>query len=143
MIKVGNVSEINEYQYDENWLIVRKPDKIPAFVKHEPLLSPSPELFRKYREAYHAGLFNQEFFDQVYVPQFFKELSENAEAMAVLGRLVKESRSKDIFLACYCDTESMCHRSIIGGILLGMGANIDTLSEYQKYFERGNFDGIE
>ena len=99
MIKVGNVSEINEYQYDENWLIVRKPDKIPAFVKHEPLLSPSPELFRKYREAYHAGLFNQEFFDQVYVPQFFKELSENAEAMAVLGRLVKESRSKDIFLA--------------------------------------------
>ena len=72
MIKVGNVSEINEYQYDENWLIVRKPDEIPAFVKHEPLLSPSPELFRKYREAYHAGLFNQEFFDQVYVPQFLK-----------------------------------------------------------------------
>lgn len=55
MIKVGNVSELNEYLYDENWLIVRKPDEIPAFVKHEPLLSPSPALFRKYREAYHAG----------------------------------------------------------------------------------------
>ena len=30
MIKVGNVSELNEYLYDENWLIVRKPDEIPA-----------------------------------------------------------------------------------------------------------------
>ena len=31
MIKVGNVAGLNEYQYDENWLIVRKPDEIPAF----------------------------------------------------------------------------------------------------------------
>ena len=36
--------------------IVRKSDEVPAFVKHEPLLSPSPELFRKYREAYHTGV---------------------------------------------------------------------------------------
>lgn len=143
MIKVGNVAGLNEYQYDENWLIVRKPDEIPAFVKHEPLLSPSPELFRKYREAYHAGLFNQEFFNQVYVPQFLRELAGNAEAMAVLNCLVKNSKSKDILLACYCENESMCHRSIIAGVLLGMGAEIDTLSAYQKYFERGNLDGIE
>lgn len=143
MIKVGNVAGLNEYQYDENWLIVRKPDEIPAFVKHEPLLSPSPELFRKYREAYHASLFNQEFFNQVYVPQFLRELAGNAEAMAVLNCLVKNSKSKDILLACYCENESMCHRSIIAGVLLGMGAEIDTLSAYQKYFERGNLDGIE
>ena len=134
MIKVGNVSELNEYLYDENWLIVRKPDENPAFVKHEPLLSPSPALFRKYREAYHAGLFNQEFFDQVYVPQFLKELAENAEAMTLLKSLVKESTSKDILLACYCENESMCHRSIIAGVLLGMGAKIDTDYEYGKYY---------
>ena len=74
MIKVGNVSELNEYRYDENWLIVRKPDEIPDFVRHEPLLSPSPELFRKYRDAYHAGKFDMEFFDLVYVTQFLKDL---------------------------------------------------------------------
>lgn len=135
MIKVGNVSELNEYLYDENWLIVRKPDEIPAFAKHEPLLSPSPELFRKYREAFHAGLFGQEFFAQVYVPQFLKELAENAEAMAVLKSLVKESTSKDILLACYCENESLCHRSIIAGVLLGMGAEIDTNLKYQRYYE--------
>lgn len=135
MIIIGKDTELNEHIYDENWLIVRKPDKIPAFVKHEPLLSPSPELFRKYREAYHAGLFSQEFFDQIYVPQFLKELSENTDALNVLKILVEESRHKNIFLACYCEIESMCHRSIIAGILLGTGAEIKTVDEYKKYYE--------
>lgn len=60
VIKVGNIIELNEYQYDENKLFVRKPDDIPSFTKQESLLSPLPELFRKYREVYHVGLFNQE-----------------------------------------------------------------------------------
>ena len=133
MIKVGNVSELNEYQYDENWLIVRKPDEIPAFVKHEPLLSPSPELFRKYRKAFHAGLFNQEYFDQVYVPQFLKELAMNEKAMGISEVLVTNSFHKDILLACYCEDESMCHRSIIGGVLLGMSADIEKVDKYKRY----------
>ena len=29
----------------------------------------------------------------------------------------------------------VCHRSIIAGILLGMGAEIDTSAEYRKYYE--------
>lgn len=135
MIKVGNVTELSEAKYDENWLIVRKPDEIPEFVRHEPLLSPSPELFRKYREAYHAGEFNQDFFDQVYVPQFLKELADNKEALAVLHQLAQDSQCKDILLACYCEEESMCHRSIIAGMLLGMSAAIDTNLIYQHYYD--------
>lgn len=135
MIKIGSVSEMKPSLYDENWLIVRKPDEVPAFVKHEPLLSPSLELFRSYREAYHAGVFDQEFFDQVYVPRFLQDLSENQEALAVLDSLVKKSKYTDILLACYCEDEAMCHRSIIGGVLLGMGAEIDTKPEYKKYYD--------
>ena len=135
MIRIGNVSGMDMYLYDENWLIVRKPDVVPAFVKHELLLSPSPELFLKYLEACHAGLFNREFFDQVYVPRFLKELSENHEALALLDHLVKKSKYTDILLACYCEDEAMCHRSIIAGVLLGMGAEIDTKPEYRKYYD--------
>lgn len=135
MIRVGNYLELNPDKYEENWLIVRKPNTIPFYVKHEPLLSPSPELFHKYREAFHAGEFNQEFFDQVYVPQFLQELAENEAALTVLRELVRESREKDFFLACYCQNESICHRSIIAGILLGMGAEIETIPEYRKYYE--------
>lgn len=134
MLKVGNISQLNEHQYDENWLIVRKPDEIPAYVKHVPRLSPSPELFRKYRETYHAGEFNQEFFEQVYAPQFLKELAEDEQAIEILDELVAASYEKDIFLACYCEDESMCHRSIIAGVLKGMGAKIETDYGYRTYF---------
>lgn len=136
MIKVGKVSELNESQYDENWLIVRQPDEFPPFVKHEPMLSPSPELFRKYRDAFHAGEFNQEYFDLVYVPQFLEELAGNEQAIEILDELVYKSFEKNIFLACYCENESMCHRSIIAGVLLGMGAEIETNYEYRTYFYR-------
>ena len=135
MIYIGNVTELNQNRYDENWLIVRKPDEIPDFVKHEPLLSPSPELFRKYRDAYHAGEFNQEYFDKVYVPQFIRELADHKTETELLHSLVSLSKEKDILLACYCEQESMCHRSIIAGILLGMGAEIVISSEYRKYYE--------
>lgn len=135
MIRVGKAEEIDALKYDENWLIVRKPQSIPDFVKHEALLSPSPELFRIYRKAYYAGLYDQTFFDQVYVPQFIEELSQNEEALFVLRKLVSMSMEKDILLTCYCQLESMCHRSIIAGILLGMGASIETEDAYGKYFE--------
>lgn len=134
MIKLGTVSELNEYQYDENWLIVRQPDEIPSFTRHEPMLSPSLELFRKYRDAYHAGEFNQEYFDLVYVPQFLKDLAENEQAIDILDELVCKSYEKDIFLACYCENELMCHRSIIAGVLLGMDAEIETNYLYRTYF---------
>jgi len=136
MLRVGNYLELDKNQYDENWLIVRKPDELPGFVKYVPVLSPSPELFRKYRDAFHVGAFNLEFFDQVYVPQFLKELIENTEALSILQSLASVSKEKDILLACYCGVESMCHRSIIAGILLGMGAEIDAEPKYLKYYEQ-------
>ena len=84
MLTVGSYQEMDQNKYEENWLIVRKPDDLPDFVKHIPALSPSPDLFQKYREACQEKTFNQKFFNEVYVPQFVKELSENAEALTLL-----------------------------------------------------------
>ena len=135
MIRVGNAAEADKNRYDANWLIVRKPDEMPDFVKHEPLLSPSPGLFRLYREAFHAGRFDRSFFENVYVPRFLSELIGNKEALALLDQLARRSGEEDILLACYCEDETMCHRSIIAGILLGMGADIETRAEYIRYHE--------
>ena len=85
MLTVGSYQEMDQNKYEENWLIVRKPDDLPDFVKHIPALSPSPDLFQ--------------------------------------------------MLGCYCETEAMCHRSIIAGILLGMGAEINTRQEYLNYYK--------
>lgn len=135
MLTVGSYQEMDQNKYDEIWLIVRKPDDLPEFVKHVPALSPSPDLFQKYRETCQEKMFDQKFFNEVYVPQFVKELAENEEALALLQTLTDMSRAKNIMLACYCETEAMCHRSIIAGILLGMGAEISTKQEYLDYYK--------
>lgn len=136
MIYIGNELDLDKAKYDENWMIVRKPGELPDFVRHEPALSPSIALFQKYREAYHAGKFDDTFFRQVYVPQFIKELSENHQALSILKMLVELSKEKDILLACYCENEHLCHRSIIAGILLGMHAQIQADEAYIRYYEQ-------
>lgn len=134
MIRLGNIRDI-ESSRAENWMIVRKPGEIPENAKHVPELSPSPELFQKYRQAFHAGKFDRSFFDKVYVPQFLRELTQNQPALALLDKLKVESEKKDFFLCCFCANASFCHRSIIAGLLLGMGAAIETAPEYIKYYK--------
>ena len=97
MLTVGSYQEMDQNKYEENWLIVRKPDDLPDFVKHIPALSPSPDLFQKYREACQEKTFNQKFFYEVYVPQFVKELFENAEALTLLENLTDMSKTKKYY----------------------------------------------
>lgn len=133
MIYIGTVSEMNPSAYAENWMIVRAPDEIPAWARHEPDLSPSPALFADYRKAFVSGAFGRDYFDRVYIPRFLRELAENEKAQALLEELARRSRQEDLFLCCYCQDETLCHRSIIAGVLLGMGAAIRTRCDYLKY----------
>ena len=135
MIYIDRITNICTSDYDEVWWIVRSPDILPQKEKLVQSLSPSRELFLRYREAFHAEQFGPEFFQNVYVPQFIAELAKNKEAEADLNYLCRESSRKNIVLGCYCEDEELCHRSIIAGILLGMGAEIQTNQEYRKYYE--------
>ena len=99
-------------------------------------LAPSPELFRDYRQAFHAGRFGTEYFQNVYVPWFLKDLEKNLEAQERLEHLCKESRTKRIALCCYCEDESLCRRSIISPVSCwGWAQRSRRREEYRKYFE--------
>ena len=135
MIYINRIPDICATKYDEVWWIVRSPDDPPKEEKLVQSLAPTLELFRKYREAFHAGRFDVEFFQKEYVPQFLKDLAENQEARRDLEYLHEKSRGEDIALGCYCENEKLCHRSIIAGILKGMGAQIEAEQEYLKYYE--------
>lgn len=135
MIHINRIPNIRIYDYDEVWWIVRSPDSLPQEEKLVQSLAPSRELFLKYREAFHAGQFGPEFFQNVYVPQFIAELSKNEDAKENLDYLRRKGSRREIVLGCYCEEEALCHRSIIAGILLRMGAEIDTSTEYKKYYE--------
>lgn len=135
MLKTGNIYTTDTEGFDEVWWIVRSPDVIPVIEKHVPELSPSPKLFAEYRSLARIQAFDEEYFLTKYVPQFIQDLSKNESAFSLLQQLCEESRTKDILLCCYCDEEWVCHRSIIAGILLGMGANIETEESYLKYYD--------
>ena len=134
MIKIGCISQINSDDYDEVWWIVRAPQREPVNEKHVLELSPSKELFKDYRDVFHAGRFNEEYFLTVYIPQYLRELVANKQAMRILNLLREESLQKNIILGCYCESEMLCHRSIVAGILLGMGAEIETDDRYLQYY---------
>lgn len=134
MIHIVNIAEMSK-DIGENWMIVRAPDELLPYAKHVPELSPSPALFEEYRKVYLAGTFGEDFFDHVYVPRFLKDLSTSDKALALLNELTKNSPDKNYYLGCYCENERLCHRSIIAGILKGMGATIDTKDEYLKYYQ--------
>lgn len=115
MIRMCTIPSMEPSGNLENWMIVRSPDSILPYAKHVPELSPSPALFKKYREAYQAGDFDETFFKKIYVPQFVKELMANREAGSLLEYLCHESKTKDFYLGCYCIDEKLCHRSILRG----------------------------
>lgn len=58
------------------------------------------------------------------------QMVKDMEARKLLDRLYREGRDKDFLLACFCNNEPTCHRSVVGGLLLGTGSSISYDEEY-------------
>ena len=136
MIKIGSFKDINN-TYDEVWIIVRSLKAgIPKTGNcyHVPVLSPSWDLFKDYRDWANTGTWDKECFKKQYVPRFLKEM-KSAEAKQALNNLYfKDKAGKNILLVCFCTDETMCHRSIIIGLLQGVGANTNE-NDYRHFYK--------
>ncbi|MCR5834939.1 MAG: DUF488 domain-containing protein [Lachnospiraceae bacterium] len=135
MIYLCDFEKIDVGVYDEVWLITRRNKEIKLGMRLEQELAPSSELLDVYLDLRDNGQWNREAFDSIYVPAFIREISENTKA----GRLLQELCSKDlegksICLVCYCEDETMCHRSIVAGVLMGKGAKVIADADYLKYY---------
>lgn len=133
MIYIKNIRQMSS-EYDENWLIVRSCKTVPNNSKQVMDLSPSTQLFYNYLNAKNAGNFNANWFAEHYVPQFIQDIKYYPNSVALLAELYELSKIKDIALYCFCPDETLCHRSIIAGILLGSGADIECNPDYIKYW---------
>ena len=78
---------------------------------------------------------DKDHFDQYYVPEFIKNIQSNTEAQNLLKELVGLSFEKKVMLACFCpeEKEQICHRSIVAGLLLNLGAEVECREDYSKY----------
>lgn len=133
MITVTNIRNINYSVYDEVWAIVRSL-KNPGKMNHVPELSPSWSLFKKYLALRNAGQWNIDSFRNIYVPVFLKEM-HTAMARRKLEELIaSDMQGKSICLACFCPDETLCHRSIVAGILQDKGIRVyGVRGDYSKY----------
>lgn len=133
MITVANIRNINYADYDEVWAIVRSL-KNPGKMMQVPELSPSWSLFKKYLSLRDAGKWNKAAFRDVYVPAFLQEM-RNADARKKLTEIIELDRQgKRICLACFCPDETLCHRSIVAGILQYAGITIHGVkNDYAQY----------
>lgn len=136
MIRLGTLRDIGKRENEECWVIVRSlKNGTPRGAVRVPELSPSKPLFYSYLDAAKAGLYGPKWFQENYVPRFVAQMAGDMEARKLLDRLYRESREKDILLACFCTDETTCHRSIVGGLLLGAGASIECDADYARYFQ--------
>lgn len=138
MIDIMSIRELRVGEYDECYAIVRYLKyKTPGLTQLD-VLSPSTALFDKYKALRDAGNWNKQSFEEIYLPQFLREMRYNTEAANALNELYLKSRAgKRIALVCFCDDESLCHRSVVGGMLQGAGAQVNMKSgkNYGAYYK--------
>ena len=139
MISILNIGKVKYDEFDEVWAIVRSMKYENPRIKQVQRLSPSPELFHKYLNLKAAGNWNKESFDNIYVPKFLHDIRYGDErGFEVLNELYKlDKQGKKIALCCFCPEESLCHRSIVAGLLQAVGCNvvIPSKKDYSKYYD--------
>lgn len=123
MITVTTIRSINYVDYDEVWAIVRSIKNLGK-MKHVPELSPSWNLFNTYLSLRNAGKWNTASFRNIYVPTFLQEMQNAAACNKITELIDLDRKGKRICLACFCPDETLCHRSIIAGILQNKGIQV-------------------
>lgn len=140
MIILKNMREVKSYVGTPStsvYAIVRKMTYPIDGVEQLKTLATTTSLFHWYVQQRRAGLWSYEAFVDTYVPRFLESLANDASAHELMLDLAKRANyGERIVLACYCDVEALCHRSIIGGILDGMGADVKTRigNDYRMYY---------
>lgn len=142
MIMIDRVYAPSKRQYDGSWAIVRSASKLPDGFDVCNILSPGGELWRSYcgvRDRYEQDkAFAHDYWDKVYLPEFLSQMRYDQRAANVLNGLVElDKAGANIRMCCFCKDESLCHRSIIAGVLQGAGADVRLPSgaDYSRYFK--------
>lgn len=148
MIVIGSMQDFKREDYDEVWFIIRSVEWMSNKhifkedgIYHVPELSPSKKLFFDYLSLKKNNNWNEKSFEKEYLPVFMKEINTK-EAREKLNLLWKKSKTKKILLICACEDELLCHRSVVGGILYGVGTDVVSttrnIKDYLKYYHMFN-----
>ena len=118
----ASIRTASSFGADEIWLITRSGNNIPGF-KHIIELAPSEMLFRKYLTSW-KGKPEHTWWEK-YRAQYFKQFQEPGFILklALLYEKVMK-QGLNIVLACFCEREKYCHRSLIASYLAKKGLKV-------------------
>ena len=140
-IQLCSISSFKNYakDYDLKLFIVRSPGKIDYEkygMVHVPELSPSPELFKKYKARWSKGIFTKieqqrlkelgpdSTWWDLYIPEFLNEMT-GADAQVNIKRMIELlDEGTNILLVCFCADSLNCHRGLIGDHFNNMGYEV-------------------
>lgn len=139
MIMIGSIREFKKGMCDATYAIVRSMKNRSDWMLQMAELSPSRELFHDYIGVWKpAGEWNRATFEERYAPRFLRQLANDPAARERLNEIWRRDRAEEtVGLACFCGDETLCHRSIVAGLLQGAGADVRLASgaDYSRYFE--------
>ena len=137
MVQVCNINEMTPESVDFALAIVRSDRNIPDGVLHVPQLAPSWELFKDYLKWRDNRVWGATLFEECYVPRFIHELNAKSAKQRLNWIWLQSNRGCTVQVGCFCSKEGLCHRSVVGGILEGVGTEVTYSSglSYAKYFD--------
>ena len=125
-----SITDCDTAKYDKVYLIVRS--IWPLIKSNHPILkvaeqvdalSPSPDLFLRYRRWVKEGTWGIEKFNSIYAPFFLEDIENSFFAQLALKNLISGSE-KEIALLCYCKDKDTCHRKLVGKLLQERGCEV-------------------
>ena len=139
MIGIKNIRNVKLEEWDEVWAIVQSMKNPHPNIRQVKELAPTKSLFFMYRNMAKTNTWNKQAFDETYVPQFIHDFITNkTQTLPLMNQLYQmDKANKRICLLCFCTDETMCHRSIIAGLLQGVSCNVqtETGNDYTKYYD--------
>ena len=75
---------------------------------------------------------------KTYTNTYLNEICSRPHVKTILNEIVARSKNENIAVVCYCTNEKECHRSILAGILDGLGAKTVTdfsIENYKPYYD--------
>lgn len=137
MITTLSIGNCNPKNYDRIYLITKSisslkkqnsdllyDPEISKKVSQLECLAPSQDLYGKFLDWKNNKQWNQETFNNYYMPQFIFETRDNKSAQQWLNALADASHRQNIALLCFCKNKNLCHRLLVGYMLEDRHADI-------------------
>ena len=75
---------------------------------------------------------------KTYTDTYLHEICLRPHSKTILNEIVARSKNQNVAVVCYCTNEKECHRSILAGILDGLGAKTVTdfsIENYKPFYD--------